>query len=205
MNACVTSHFQSTFLSMLSFPSEDAQPLIQMFRCGILLLQRYLDSGLHGVPWVRRFWSRISLSIFIILSLICLYLSSSSSFIFAMVEFIPWSCVTAVSLIVCRNVSIFCLHSRTCPSFRLLLLSRFPSFRPIISLCKNIALSLDLVDLLSLTPSSFLFFLFLLLIRMSPSCHFSVPPISLRDISIVVSASMLLSSIVFLSLSTSPW
>ena len=70
----------------------------------------------------------------------------------------------------------------------------------IISLRRNVASSLGLVDLLSLISSSFLFFLFHLLIRVSPSFHvFAILPNNLRDISIVVSAPMLLSSIIFLS------
>ena len=48
-----------------------------------------------------------SFSIFVILSLICLYLSSSSSFIFTIVELIPWRCVQTESVIFCRNFSTF--------------------------------------------------------------------------------------------------
>ena len=90
--------------------------------------------------------SRIFCSIFVILSLICLYLSSPSSFIFTMVEFIPWSCAPTESVIFCRNFSIF-------SSF----FSSDLVSASMISLRKKIASSLGLVDLPSLTSSNFFF------------------------------------------------
>ena len=119
MKACVigfagiqSTHFQSSSLLLLSILSGVVWPPVQMFHCGILKSLPYFDSGLHVLPWVRhlcfRFpsMSRIFLSIFVILSLNCLYLSSSS-FIFTMGEFIPWSCAQTESVIFCRNFYIF--------------------------------------------------------------------------------------------------
>ena len=96
--------------------------------------------------------SRIFFSMFMNLSQICLYLSSSS-FFFTMVEFIPWSCVPTESVIVCRNVSIF--------------QSAFPELFSFSSVFP------DCVYLLSLVSSSFsLFCLFLLLFLMCLSYPF---------------------------------
>ena len=84
---------------------------IQMFRCGILLSQPYLDSGFHVLLWVRRFCFhifRLRQGFFHIHNSFTDLLVSVVFFLhFRNVEFIPWSCVPTVSVIVCRNVSIF--------------------------------------------------------------------------------------------------
>ena len=113
-----------------------------MFRSLALILVSMCSPGFVASVFTFSSMSRIFFSILMILSLICLFLSSSS-FIFTMVEFIPWSCVPTESVIVCRNLSIF--------SSDFLIAS-------IISLCRNIDSSLVLVDLPLLVSSSFLFF-----------------------------------------------
>ena len=97
--------------------------------------------------------SRIFFSIFVNLSLICLYLPSPS-FIFTMGEFIPCNCAPL-------NPRFFV---ETFPSFR-----RFSSVLLMRRLFfKTNASSLGLVSLPSLTPANFLFCLYLLLIPVYP-------------------------------------
>ena len=131
--------------------------------------------------------SRIFSSISVNLSLICLYLSSHSSFIFTMAEFIPCNCAPTEAEIFCRNFSIYSSFF-----FAADLLGASNN-----SFSKNNASSLGLVSLPSLTSANFLFCLYLLLIPVRPLTH-SHPslPVGLRDISIVVSVTMLFSSIV---------
>ena len=147
---------------------------IQMYHREILLLQLCLDSVRHELCWVRHFCfhflhplRRFSFSIVAIISRICMYPSSPSSFIFAMVVFIPGSWVPTVSVIVCRT---FHLFIKLCQSFICILRVNFHFSSDLLS--ASIILRTPHLHLVSsiylhtFPPTSFSS-LFLLLIRMS--------------------------------------